>query len=98
LNLGRLKLEKLRLLFQTVKTIKNDKKLSEEYLHEIDEMNPNDEYKILSHHAIYYLYDFLENYLGAQDLGIDLAKEDLIEIESFVWNHSTNFNTNNVVG
>lgn len=98
MNIGRLKLEKLRLLFQTVKTIKNDKKLSEEYLHEIDEMNPNDEYKILSTNAIYYLYDFLENYLGAKDLGIDLAKEDLIEIESFVWNHSTNFNTTNVVG
>lgn len=85
LNLGRLKLERLRLLFQTVKTIKNDKKLSEEYLHEIDEMNPNDEYKILSTNAIYYLYDFLENYLGAKDLGIDLAKEDLIEIENYVY-------------
>jgi hypothetical protein len=85
LNLGRLKLERLRLLFQTVKTIKNDKKLSEEYLHEIEEMNPNVEYKILSTNAIYYLYDFLENYLGAKDLGIDLAKEDLIEIENYVF-------------
>jgi predicted nucleotidyltransferase component of viral defense system len=85
LNLGRLKLERLRLLFQTVKTIKNDKKLSEEYLHEIEEMNPNVEYKILSTNAIYYLYDFLENYLGAQDLGIELAKEDLIEIENYVF-------------
>ncbi len=27
----------------------------------------------------------LENYLGAQDLGIELAKEDLIEIENNVF-------------
>lgn len=85
LNLGRLKSERLKLLFQTVKTIKNDTKLIEEYLHEISEMNPNDEYEILSANAIYYLYDFLENYLGAKDLGIELAKDDLIEIENYVF-------------
>jgi len=85
LNLGRLKMERLQLLFQTVATIKNDAALSKEYLHEINEMSPNEEYKILSINAVTYLHNFLENYLGAKDLGIQLEKEDLNEIENYVF-------------
>ena len=84
-NLGRLKHNKIELLFDTVAQIKEDKQLFDNYLRKISEMNPIAKYKTLSLKTIDYLYEFLENYCGLYNMGIECDKNDFIEIEKIVY-------------
>jgi len=83
--LGRVKYEKIDLLFETVLSIKNDKNLKSEYISEINEMNPNVEFNKLALMTIDYLHDFLENYCGAYNMGHKLDYEEYAQIENYVY-------------
>ncbi len=74
-------IEKFKELFETVLRIKENQALGKEYLWEIELMNPNENYSLLSVNTISYLFVFLENYCGAYDLGIKLAESEYILIE-----------------
>lgn len=68
LNLMDLPIRKIKLLIDTIDEIKNDDKLSKEYLNEIKQMNPNIIYDKLSKCAINYLYDIvLTHYIQIQE-------------------------------
>ena len=49
-----------------------------EYIFEINEMNPNQEFKEISLITIDYLHDFLENCCGAYDMGHKLDFEEYV--------------------
>jgi len=89
-QMGRLKYTRIELLFETVSSIKNDQNLKDEYLSEINEMNPHQDFKELSLITIDYLHDFLENYCGAHNIGQTLDLEDYIQIEDYVYTHLIN--------
>jgi len=78
-------LSKIEELRETVITIQTDKQLSEEYLFEINLMNPNPQYHKLATHCINYLKEFLESYLEAKKLSIDLKESELIEIDKYIF-------------
>lgn len=77
--------EKIKLLYETVSNIKNSKELKDEYLLEIDQMSPNKEYKNISINTIDYLYNILENYCGAYDIGYELSDDEYKLIENSVY-------------
>lgn len=83
LNKLNIPLEKIQELLQTVSIIYEDKKLLEEYIYEINLMNPNPEYKDLATHCIKYLKSFLESYIGSKKLNIVLTNNELLEIEIY---------------
>jgi predicted nucleotidyltransferase component of viral defense system len=89
-HMGRLKYKRIELLFETVSSIRNDKNLKDEYLAEINEMNPHQDFKELSLITIDYLHDFFENYCGAHDMGHTLDLEDYIQLEEYVYTNITN--------
>ena len=81
-----IELEKITELFYTVDTILKDEDLLEEYRHEIGLMNPNPKYASFSISCNEYLRSYLESYLAAINLGIDLDISELEEIEKHSYN------------
>ena len=77
---------KLEELQNTVDTITTETKLLEEYLYEIHLMNPNPEYSKLAINCINYLKQFLDSYLEAKRLLINLNDDELVEIEYYIYN------------
>jgi len=77
---------KLEELQTTVDTITTEPKLLDEYLYEIGLMNPNLEYSKLAIGCINYLKQFLDSYLEAKRLLIELSDSELIEIEKYIYN------------
>lgn len=84
-----LKKDKVITLFETVSNIYSNQELKDLYLEEIEQMNPNKEYKFLALNTIEYLYNLLENICGAYDIPHELSSEEYIEIESYVYNSLT---------
>jgi len=84
-----LKKEKVITLFETVSNIYSNQELKDLYLEEIEQMNPNKEYKFLALNTIEYLYNLLENICGAYDIPHELSSEEYIEIESYVYTSLT---------
>ena len=87
-HLGRLKQERIGLLYETVKNINNSKELLDSYISDIKEMNPKAEYLELSLNTIKYLDIFLENYCSAYDMGIVLDYDECILIDKMAINPS----------
>lgn len=86
LNKTTLKQDKIKTLFQTVENIYNSQDLKDLYLEEIKQMNPNEEYNFLAENTIEYLYRFLENICASYTMGFELEKDELVSIESYVFN------------
>jgi len=80
-------LEKIEELLQTLSTIHTEKKLFDEYLYEINLMNPNPAYKDIADNTIEYLESFIESYIGAKKLGIVLETSELFEIEKYSYSN-----------
>ncbi|MDF1879031.1 nucleotidyl transferase AbiEii/AbiGii toxin family protein [Sulfurimonas sp. SAG-AH-194-C20] len=78
-------LSKIEELQETVVTIQMDKQLLEEYLYEIDLMNPNPLYNKIALNCIRYLTQFLESYLEAKRLSLNLNDSELLEIENYIY-------------
>lgn len=78
-------IEKFKELFKTVSNIKQDIELKNEYIAEIQLMNPNKNYIDLALNTIEYLFIFLESYCGAYDFSIELSlnEYDIIEENSY---------------
>ena len=76
---------KLEELQNTVETIIREPKLLDEYLYEIGLMNPNTQYNKLAFNCINYLKQFLDSYLEAKKLSINLNDSELIEIEKYIY-------------
>lgn len=85
LNKTTLKQDKIKTLFNTVRSIYDNRELKKLYLKEIQQMNPNSEYDFLSKNTIEYLYKILENICASYDIGIELSKDDFEDIESYVF-------------
>lgn len=84
-----LKKDKVITLFETVSNIYRNQELKDLYLEEIEQMNPNKEYKFLALNTIEYLYNLLENICGAYDIPHELSSEEYIKIESYVYTSLT---------
>ncbi|WP_108063941.1 nucleotidyl transferase AbiEii/AbiGii toxin family protein [Poseidonibacter lekithochrous] len=84
-----LKKDKIITLFETVSNIYSNQELKDLYLEEIEQMNPNKEYKFLALNTIEYLYNLLENICGAYDIPHELSSEEYIEIENYVYTSLT---------
>ena len=88
LNKLHIPVEKIEELLYTLNLLLNDMDLAEEFHYEIELMNPNPKYSKLSLHCIKYLQSFIESYLGAKNLGIELDDSELVEIEKYSYNDS----------
>ena len=77
---------KIVALYETVLSIKNDSALFEQYQEEIIQMSPSEEYIKLAMNTLAYLSNYLENYIGAYNMGITLEVEELEIIENEVYN------------
>ncbi len=73
-------------LYSTIFSIKNDIKLSSQYLEEINQMNPSEEYINIATNTISYLLEFLDNYINAYNMGIELESEEFKLIEEIIYN------------
>ena len=85
-----IKHKKIVSLFQTINTIKNDNQLLEQYINEIKQMNPSEEYKNIAFNTIEYLYEFLDNYINAYNMNIILDENEFKLIEELVYNNIKN--------
>jgi predicted nucleotidyltransferase component of viral defense system len=77
--------KKIVALYETILSIKNDTKLSTQYLAEIKQMNPAKQYKNIAINTIEYLLDFLDNYINAYNIGIKLDSEEFKIIEEIIY-------------
>lgn len=81
-----IKHKKIAALHETVLSIKNDENLSLQYIEEIKQMNPSNEYKNIAIKTIQYLSEFLDNYINAYNMGIELESEEFKLIEEIIYN------------
>ena len=86
LNRTTLKKEKIKILFETMSNIYDNKELKELFLFEINQMNPNEEYEFLAKNTIVYLYNLLENICASYEMGIELSNDDFKTLENYVFN------------
>lgn len=84
----KLNFSKIKTLHETINTIKNDMQLLSQYKNDITQMNPAKKYSILAFNTINYLSDFLDNYISAYNMGIELGKEELTTIEEIVYENT----------
>lgn len=76
---------KIVALYQTVFNIKNDEALSSEYIREIKQIKPSKKYMKIALNAVEYLAMFLDNYISAYNMNIELDMEEFMAIEKDVY-------------
>lgn len=64
-----------------------DHELLIDTVEEIKQMNPNEKYNVLALNGIEYLQQMFESICASYNLGIELSKEQFIEIEKYVYNN-----------
>jgi hypothetical protein len=77
LKLTCMKTEKFYTLYETVDKISKSEVLKQNFLDDIAELNPNENYKKLAYFTIGYLKLYLENYIGYINLGMEISNNDM---------------------
>jgi len=95
-NLGRLKIERIELLLNTIVNIKDNDFLVNDYILEINKMNPTNKYLNIALNTINYLHDFLESYCGAYNMGMELSSEECHELENIIFNQTIEIHSNSI--
>lgn len=75
--------KKIEELLYTLNVLLEDRGLIEEFHYEIDLMKPNQIYAKITSNCIEYLQSYIESYIGAHSLGIELNSDELTEIENY---------------